>query len=327
MCKAENRHGIAVSYTSDVTVTQSMPNLVACKDKASQQLVSRGIIAACRGKWKGSVKKSSKQLCAKGWRVCGLRNRNILNKLTWAETVSLPGCYAYDAATSDHFACNRCSSRLKGNSMSGIGAGCGSLERSKTSCLNKGRIGVWNKLRGNSTDEFDVAVSNNFDVPSKTLSSCRYYKGVTTGIMCCKKKSNKRRKVPVCNPGCENGGVCKVGNVCQCPVGRSGYRCEVLNVALGRRCKTPCGPNSHCSRKGICKCDKGFKSTGDTCVARNSKKKGRCRGIVCQNGGRCRRGKCICAARFSGQRCEQQTLTQHSSHCTDRNVTITFVKS
>ena len=64
-------------------------------------------MAACAGKWRGSVKKASKQLCAEGWKVCGLKERFTLHKLPWQEVTSLPGCYAYDAATSDNFACTK----------------------------------------------------------------------------------------------------------------------------------------------------------------------------------------------------------------------------
>ncbi|CAK8698442.1 unnamed protein product [Clavelina lepadiformis] len=261
-CRAENKHGHSISYSSDITISEPLPDVAACKDPTKQQIFSPSMVA-CQGRWKGPIKRATKQLCAKGWHVCGLKDRNVLNKLTWTETTSLQGCYAYDAATSDHFTCTKCSHRQKGNLMSGIGRDCGHVDKNLTSCLNKGRIDVWGPLE----DPFDVGPSLN------SKKSCHYQKGLTTGVMCClktKKSKGKRRK---------------------------------------RKCTQPCGPNSHCSRNGVCKCDKGYKAVGDVCLARRNSKKGgkkkACAKVRCQNGGQCKRGNCVCPPDYGGVSCEQ----------------------
>nr|CAB3260962.1 uncharacterized protein LOC100176485 [Phallusia mammillata] len=306
LCRAVNPHGFAISYTSDVKVVEPLENVVACRNTEGQHLLHGGELAACEGRWKGTVKRATKHLCAPGWQVCGLKDRRVLHQLMWNEVTSLSGCYAYDAATSDYFACTKCSKRNKGNRMAGIGAGCGEVERGFSSCLNKGRISVW----GRATSEIRNSTNGEIrrKVSAKTRGSCRFRSGFTSGVMCCKSRGKKRRE-PVCSPGCENGGVCREGNFCKCPPGTFGYRCEMLRT--GKKCRTPCSPNSHCNRHGVCKCDKGFKALGDACVARGKSRKGRrCAGVKCLNGGKCRRGKCMCTPKFGGLRCEIATSSQ-----------------
>ena len=60
--------------------------------------------------------------------------------------------------------------------MAGIGAGCKFIERESASCLKRGRIGVWAPDANNSTQS------------GQKRHSCSYRKGITSGILCCKRQ-------------------------------------------------------------------------------------------------------------------------------------------
>lgn len=57
--------------------------------------------------------------------------------------------------------------------MAGVGSGCGHLRRNLKSCLTEGRIDV---LKGRSKGR-----------------GCSYMKGVTSGVLCCKKPKKKAK--------------------------------------------------------------------------------------------------------------------------------------
>lgn len=301
-CQAENRHGNAVSYSSSVRVYGDGSNVNACRNIDSQHLISGRSenIAACDGRWKGSVRHAGKQLCAKGWQVCSSRHRHLLNRLSWTDTLQLTGCFALNSATSNNFACTKCSPRQKGNRLSGIGSECGYIDRSQSSCLNKGRIDVWPSSSTETNEVFSIQ-GKKF-TPRRATNSCQYVEGLTTGVMCCKKRRDK--KVPLCAPGCEGGGICTTGNSCSCPPDRTGSRCQIdLNA---NRCSKPCGANSHCTSNGVCKCDQGYKLMGNQCIYRGYPSvTSQCsESSPCLNGGTCTAGVCTCRANYKGERCE-----------------------
>jgi hypothetical protein len=70
---------------------------------------------------------------------------------------------------------------------------------------------------------------------------------------------------PHCDPGCRNGGVCLFGNICVCPPGFTGNRCEEdINECL----TAVCGANEICVNtlgSYQCVCKPGYERRGDRC--------------------------------------------------------------
>jgi hypothetical protein len=71
---------------------------------------------------------------------------------------------------------------------------------------------------------------------------------------------------PHCDPGCRNGGVCLVGNICICPPGFTGPQChqDIDECEAADRC----GPNQICTNtlgSYYCMCKPGYADTGSGC--------------------------------------------------------------
>lgn len=64
-----------------------------------------------------------------------------------------------------------CYFRCTNGRMAGVGRQCGKLKYSKSSCLVWGRVDVFK--------------------PKDNRNSCSYKEGVTTGVLCCRKKDRK----------------------------------------------------------------------------------------------------------------------------------------
>ncbi|VDI75126.1 Hypothetical predicted protein, partial [Mytilus galloprovincialis] len=94
----------------------------------------------------------------------------------------------------------------------------------------------------------------------------------------------------LCDPSCENNGTCMSPEVCICPDGFSGKRCE---RAL---CREPCQHGGRCIQEDVCWCTKGY--MGNACQF------SKCR-PDCKHGGICvGNNKCQCPAAYSGAICE-----------------------
>ena len=68
-----------------------------CADESSEGLESKIGITACKGSWDGHIHNSG-HLCAIGWKVCGWDDSKLLGTLKWDESISIEGCFAYNAA-------------------------------------------------------------------------------------------------------------------------------------------------------------------------------------------------------------------------------------
>ena len=96
--------------------------------------------------------------------------------------------------------------------------------------------------------------------------------------------------VAICNPGCENGGVCSGPNVCECSTGYEGDRCQtglcaqfqilhivpvpiLIHVAVlffVAICNPVCANGGVCSQPNICDCPTWY--SGDRCQTRMQQK-------------------------------------------------------
>ncbi|KAJ0180768.1 hypothetical protein K1T71_004172 [Dendrolimus kikuchii] len=57
---------------------------------------------------------------------------------------------------------------------------------------------------------------------------------------------------PVCNPSCQNGGICLGVNTCQCPADYRGPQCQY------RKCEISCKNNGICIDTNTCLCDPNY---------------------------------------------------------------------
>lgn len=109
------------------------------------------------------------------------------------------------------------------------------------------------------------------------------------GCQCYPTWSGATCNVPVCTPGCLNGGTCNAATrTCSCPSGWTGNDCGTSV------CPTPCMNGGTCSNGGTttaatCTCPAPF--TGATCSQVDC-------GIsdACKNGATCSAGVCSCAS-------------------------------
>ncbi|XP_038070819.1 uncharacterized protein LOC119739807 [Patiria miniata] len=144
-----------------VQAEQGCSNGVTVGFEASHRL------AACSGSWQGHVRNAS-SLCAAGWDVCSWADESILKSVTWVEAVSLPGCYAYNAAQ-DRGQCGPCTENTEQDDMGGVGRGCPHQNPGQTSCLGNGRI------------DASCCMDSHYG------QACAYRPGITTGVLCCRK--------------------------------------------------------------------------------------------------------------------------------------------
>ncbi|KAK3094428.1 hypothetical protein FSP39_001668 [Pinctada imbricata] len=267
-CEVINEAGMDVASSQVVVKAHSS----GCRDGSTDGLNIHRDVHACTGSWEGHVKKARKTLCQRGWRVCSPRDRDSLQKLTWLDIFDLNGCYAYNAANKR--GCKRCTN----GRMAGVGRNCGRMRYSKFSCLAQGQVDVFK--------------------PQDRNEGCSYKEGVTTGVLCCRKKHKRETKYQpfTCKPECLNGGKCVSHNLCRCTSGYKGAMCQ------NPVCDGGCGKYGRCIRPGKCKCKKGY--SGKNCL---KKKRKMCR-RPCLNGGRCRRGRCKCPPSHWGKTC------QHCKH-------------
>ncbi|XP_033633460.1 uncharacterized protein LOC117295006 [Asterias rubens] len=151
------------SYTANATQ--------GCSDGTTEAFESRHRLAACAGSWEGHINNSS-SLCAPGWSVCSWTDETILKSISWADAVSTPGCYGFDAAH-DRGQCGPCHDSIEQDDMGGVGRGCPHQNAGQTSCLGKGRI--------DASCCMDAHYQN----------ACSYRPGITTGVLCCKKSERE----------------------------------------------------------------------------------------------------------------------------------------
>ncbi|XP_071168481.1 uncharacterized protein [Mytilus edulis] len=276
-CEVINTEGMDMA-SSQVIVREYSSG---CKDGTTEGLDLHRDVHACSGKWEGHVRKG-KSLCKKGWKVCNPTDREVLHGLTWLDMLDLQGCYAYNAAMRKG-QCKKCRER----NMAGFGRNCGKLryQRKRQSCLATGRVDVFKK--------------------SESSSGCFYKEGVTSGVLCCKRKTRKSKKKPsaVCSSKCLNGGKCMAHNYCQCP---SGYKGAVCQIPI---CRYGCGDFGECIKPGICQCKDGF--TGKNCHRKVCKQ-------TCLNGGRCVKHKCRCSSGFDGKHCQRKSTVLSKLNRTER---------
>ncbi len=102
---------------------------------------------------------------------------------------------------------------------------------------------------------------------------------------------------PICDPPCENDGVCLEGNVCHCPSGFEGDRCEIP------ACDPACQNGGVCVAPNVCDCS-GTGYEGDYCQTPENGEEHVC-DPECENGGVCLEGNvCSCPDGYEGDRCE-----------------------
>ncbi|XP_025093186.1 hemicentin-1-like [Pomacea canaliculata] len=262
-CEVINEEGVdmASSFVSVLEYTSG------CADDSTEGLHLFRDIHACAGRWEGHVR-NGKALCKRGWRACNPKDKDFLELLTWSDIYDLPGCYAYNGA-SRHGQCQKC----KNDKMAGVGRNCMWMRHTRPSCLSRGRVDVLDPRNG---------------------TGCNYVDGVTSGVLCCRRKSKKTGKNSVCKPECENGGTCIGPNRCQCASGYKGARCQ------NAICEPDCGTKGICIKPNKCRCHHGY--SGKLCRQKVNK----CQ-QPCLNGGRCQRGKCKCPADYTGGSCQHAT--------------------
>ncbi|KAL8616567.1 hypothetical protein ACOMHN_036599 [Nucella lapillus] len=269
-CEVINEEGFDIA-SSYVTVSEYTSG---CADDNTEGLHLHRNIHACAGSWEGHVRQG-RRLCRRGWRVCSPRDGQALEAVSWLDILDLTGCYAYNAATRR----GRCTKCKRGR-MAGVGRDCRWLRHSKTSCLSRGRVEV-------------------LPPRNSTAHGCRYVQGVTSGVLCCKRKRKSKKKPGQqfrCQPGCENGGSCVFHNRCQCPLGYKGARCQ------NAICEGGCGSKGQCVKPNKCRCQSGY--GGAQCRHKMPK----CP-HPCLNRARCQQGKCRCPHGYWGRSC--QHVLQH----------------
>lgn len=253
-CEVVNEHGMDMASTK---VIIEDPDQSGCRRGSSDGIALHRDVHACKGRWEGHVRKG-RSLCQRGWRVCSPKDRVTLHHLSWLDVYDLKGCYAYNAANS-RGKCQRCTN----GRMAGVGRYCGRMRYSKSSCLAQGMIDVFK--------------------PKDKVDSCSYKEGVTTGVLCCRKKKQQsvvHHKPALCTAKCENGGVCIKPNVCQC---KPGYKGATCHIAI---CEGGCGSFATCIKPGKCKCKEGY-------VGKNCRKKAKHECLrFCMKS--CPSGKCTC---------------------------------
>ncbi|KAM9848933.1 uncharacterized protein ACBR49_008224 [Aulostomus maculatus] len=112
---------------------------------------------------------------------------------------------------------------------------------------------------------------------------------------------------PVCDPPCQNYGVCVAPNGCDCPPGYPGLGCSAM-------CSPPCAHGGTCMRWNKCLCPPGW--TGEGCHTAVCE-------LPCTNGGRCvGPDTCQCPSDYTGPQCLLPLCTpacQNGGSCVDVN--------
>jgi len=191
VCKAYNLDGITIDNYNKIIAWNQNSTVRGCKNGHRQIALPRGNIFACEGSWKGHVRKATKSLCAKGYKVCspfddGIAYFSIFNL---RKKNLLPGCYAYNGGWSKENSCSRCSSKLKGNRMAGIGSNCGAYHTHSKSCgySYNGRIDVWPGSKLAISQPLSPYSDSILNASKRQRKSCNYKAGLTTGVLCCRK--------------------------------------------------------------------------------------------------------------------------------------------
>nr|XP_039250447.1 uncharacterized protein LOC120328109 isoform X1 [Styela clava] len=253
-CLAINSLGFSLSNGTRLNVEQFRKNnkpAIACRNRSRGRMLVSSDVAVCDGKWNGHVKRASNKICARGWKVCSVKNMHALNYVNWQEVTNITGCYAYNAASSKFYPCTTCRPNNIANRMSGIGAGCGNIQENGYSCMQRGRIDVNPKSQSQTLSR-------------KRLRSCVYVEGTTTGVACCRKriprKTSTRRKGKSAGAEsscpCKNGGICIPGlTTCRCKQGYRGRFCQrvrkrILRMRAKRQKGIKCGTNK-CVNNGV----------------------------------------------------------------------------
>uniref|UniRef100_A0A3P8W7B7 EGF-like domain-containing protein n=1 Tax=Cynoglossus semilaevis TaxID=244447 RepID=A0A3P8W7B7_CYNSE len=107
-----------------------------------------------------------------------------------------------------------------------------------------------------------------------------------------------RRPTASCEPQCQHGGTCLSRNLCTCPYGYVGPRCEIMV------CNRHCENGGECISPDVCRCKPGW--NGPTCnsVSFLVYSPALCN-PVCLNGGTCIKPNiCACPSGFYGSQCQ-----------------------
>lgn len=121
------------------------------------------------------------------------------------------------------------------------------------------------------------------------------------------RKDDPTKCQPVCDPPCQNYGVCVAPNICDCPPGYPGVGCSAM-------CSPPCAHGGTCMRWNECLCPRGWTGAGcHTAVCE----------LPCANGGRCvGPDTCQCPSDYTGPQCLLPLCTpacQNGGRCVDVN--------
>uniref|UniRef100_A0A2K6FR29 von Willebrand factor D and EGF domains n=1 Tax=Propithecus coquereli TaxID=379532 RepID=A0A2K6FR29_PROCO len=122
-------------------------------------------------------------------------------------------------------------------------------------------------------------------------------------------KSTNRNAFKHCNPPCQHGGTCLAGNLCTCPYGFVGPRCETMV------CNRHCENGGACLTPDVCQCKPGW--YGPTCGTAFCHP-------PCKNGGHCvRNNVCVCREGYTGRRCQRSIcdpMCMNGGKCVGPNI-------
>lgn len=270
----------------NVTIKAVVSN--ACRDGTSEGFHESQNVRGCAGSWEGHIKKASRQICGRKWRVCKPTDKVFLDQIEPEYLREYGGCFAYNAMdTGDR--CAQCKNSHR-KSMAGFGRDC--PVNVKTSESSRNNVCYARKIQI-YTDKF----------MAERGKGCifRERHGIS-GVLCCRKPQRHLIRHHI-----------------DLQQGNSGSG-EFLQSDAGSRtrdvCPRPCLHGGTCLRDGRCLCLPGFH--GIAC------QHGRCK-PRCVNGGKCIYGWCRCEMPFYGSAC-QHTLRGWQAQFlkTDENTALKY---
>lgn len=196
----------------EATVDGGCTAMPACTNQRAG-LCGRTDVAACTGKWTGSITNAS-SLCAPGWHLCSSADQAVLTTVPYPDAHAFPGCFAYNASS----VVGKCGPCDLNHAMAGMGYGCLTQKAGASNCIAGGEI-----------DVPDVYMADSY--------ACGFHDGITTGVVCCRDQPCAGTATEPCDvaplvttcpamPGCANSkpraGLCSKPNIALCAGAWSG---------------------------------------------------------------------------------------------------------